>query len=461
VGDTGIGKTLFLYVYECLWLKENQVGPVVLANCAHFGGPGSDPNVARSELFGYDVTLIGKSSKTGKGLIDKANNGLLILEEIGELPPVVQAMLLTFIEDGKYRPFGTTIDKEAIVKIVGSTNREGALRDDFRYRFFPFYVPPLHIRRKDILYYFTALDPDIVRALTAWEILVLLGYNWPGGVREVKRVLRLLERTRELIDVDKIDPDDYYPSDRLRLIDKMDTALDAMQAMTLFEDLKSNGIDVEQMESILSEHGVGLNYMSNRYPFLTYNPSEIVQEPREEMFQMKSMKPYHPFDQAYVGYLFFCFLFFQDPLGNSNVFKMGPPTDTDWAGYFFYDRFSEKKEKAFQKLRVQAFEFRSGIKLSKGQQIPMGDYARQAFFKDLADAHPDNSFLAHITGRKITKEISTRKELDIYSMPFKEFMAHYHKELIERYGGNVAEAARKTQVEYPTLQHRLERYGVK
>ena len=88
------------------------------------------------------------------GLVEKANGGLLILEEVGELPFEVQAMLLTFIETGEYRRLGDEEVKTATVKVVAATNRESALRVDFRYRFFPYYIPPLRERKNDILYYF-------------------------------------------------------------------------------------------------------------------------------------------------------------------------------------------------------------------------------------------------------------------------------------------------------------------
>ena len=95
------------------------------------------------------------------GLVEKADGGLLILEEVGELPLEVQAMLLTFIETGEYRRLGDEEFETATVKVVAATNRESALRDDFRYRFFPYYIPPLRERKNDILYYFHEIFPEL------------------------------------------------------------------------------------------------------------------------------------------------------------------------------------------------------------------------------------------------------------------------------------------------------------
>ena len=113
----------------------------------------------RSELFGHVEGAFTEAIRDKKGLVEKADGGMLILEEVGELPLEVQAMLLTFIETGEYRRVGDENSRKATVKIVAATNRESALRADFRYRFFSYYIRPLHERRQDILYYFYELFP--------------------------------------------------------------------------------------------------------------------------------------------------------------------------------------------------------------------------------------------------------------------------------------------------------------
>ena len=154
VGPSGVGKTLFLNIFIRLYEEEfkerfieekcsnylkqlietldNKLGEeevkkklkkyhqqqtrnynksptIVWANCAHFGGQHSDPNIARSELFGHVKGSHVQAQKDKKGLVDTANGGVLILEEIGELPLEVQAMLLTFIETRKRRSLGNAL----------------------------------------------------------------------------------------------------------------------------------------------------------------------------------------------------------------------------------------------------------------------------------------------------------------------------------------------------------------
>jgi len=205
VGPTGVGKTLFLTIFKKLYrdnYPDDKKHPIVEANCAHFGG---DHNMIRSELFGHVKGAFTGALYNKVGVVAAANNGLLILEEIGDLPPETQAMLLSFIETGEYYRVGDEYTKEgrpnpkkAYVQIVSATNRENVIRGDLKYRFFPFYVPPLHERRHDILYYLHAKYPELIGTLTPSEVLALLSHNWPGNVREIERVGWLLTREKLL-----------------------------------------------------------------------------------------------------------------------------------------------------------------------------------------------------------------------------------------------------------------------
>lgn len=205
VGPTGIGKTLFLEIAKDIFQEVNKVSgntakrKVIEANCSHFGSENSDPNISRAELFGCDDTLERATYYVKDGYIQMAHQGLLILEELGVLPDVAQAMLLTFLESGKYRKVG--VGKEEIkadVVVVGATNDEVILRPDLRYRFKPFYLPALTSHREDILYYMYYKYPDVVTSLKPWEVFLLLAYKWPGNIREIERVCFLIQREKQL-----------------------------------------------------------------------------------------------------------------------------------------------------------------------------------------------------------------------------------------------------------------------
>jgi transcriptional regulator with PAS, ATPase and Fis domain len=204
VGGTGVGKSMFLHIFKKLYedscAQEKTEPNVVWANCADFDTDPNNKSLARSELFGYVGGAYTGAKKGGMdGLIHKAHKGLLILEEIGELPRSVQAMLLRFIETGEYSKVGSPKTEKAEVQVIGATNNEEAFRDDFRYRFLLFYVPALYERRQDVLYYIAAEFPELIATLTSTEIMILLAFNWPGNVREVNHVVTLMLRNENLI----------------------------------------------------------------------------------------------------------------------------------------------------------------------------------------------------------------------------------------------------------------------
>ena len=175
VGETGVGKSIFLHIYKKLceeeWHDEKSKPKIIIENCACFGDKNSDPLIALSELFGYKKGSHRLAYKDKKGLIVEAEGGVLILDEIGELPKSVQGLLLRFMETGYYRPLGAIEPQKAHVRVVGATNNEDELLDAFQSRFLPFYIPPLHKRRQDVLYYMNAKFPELIKTLRGRRFL--------------------------------------------------------------------------------------------------------------------------------------------------------------------------------------------------------------------------------------------------------------------------------------------------
>ncbi|MFC1511812.1 sigma 54-interacting transcriptional regulator, partial [Candidatus Latescibacterota bacterium] len=136
LGPTGVGKSLFCEIF----MKLNNVSEenVVRVNIAAF-----NKEMIESELFGYvEGAFTGARTRGREGFIKKANNGILILEELGDLAPYIQAKLLTFIEDGYFYPVGSENKEKSNVQIIATTNKpRSEFRDDFWNRFLPFYIP--------------------------------------------------------------------------------------------------------------------------------------------------------------------------------------------------------------------------------------------------------------------------------------------------------------------------------
>lgn len=184
IGDRGVGKSAFVDLFEDLYTVDNRA-KVKRLNIASL-----PENLLISELFGH------KKGAFTDAKIDKpghfktlGDGGLLILEEVGDISPQIQAKLLTVIEDGKYYPIGETERPERAknIQIVCTTNKpRSAFREDFYDRFFRFKIPAIHERRQDILYYIGLIYPRLLESLSSTETLALLSYNWPGNVREIE-----------------------------------------------------------------------------------------------------------------------------------------------------------------------------------------------------------------------------------------------------------------------------------
>jgi hypothetical protein len=446
VGPTGVGKSLFLHIYEKLYREENKHGKVVWANCAHFRG-----GLARSELFGYIRGAFTGALQNTAGLVEEANNGVLILEEIGDLSLEEQAMLLTFVETKKYRRVGDRKEKEASVRIIGATNRENKLRPDFRYRFYPFYVPPIHERRYDILYYVYVKFPEILKTLSRCETLALLAYNWPGNVREIERVCRLIKRNIPFSDFSG------YFCDRgsltkfgesLGRLKKLETELNSSLILSLYNNLQKEGIDVNTLESILNRDRLGFRSQSPAFPELLKGCLEYDLNDR---FGIKVFFPFEPFLEAWGGYLVFCSLFFQDEYGNKNNFLINKCTSVAPLGETIVDFVDRKFQGRYRKLLGQVFQFLSGIET----EIPDDLDSLEEFCVDLSHKFPSNAFLAPLRKRYPVKR--KEEQADIWSMKYEDAMRHYHKVLIERAGGNKVKAAERIGVNYRTFNSRCSR----
>jgi DNA-binding NtrC family response regulator len=200
LGESGTGKTRLA---ELIAQASGRV-PIVRATL----GQSDDLNTITSELFGHERGSF--SGATGKrvGLVEHANNGTIILDEILNLPPHAQQLLLDFTQFGTYRPLGYQGQqpKRAKVRIIAATNgdlaaamREGRFRRDlwFRLSAVPIRLPSLRERREDIPMlaeaYLRRLDPGRPWRLSmpAKRLLVSPELMWEGNIRELEGVLQL------------------------------------------------------------------------------------------------------------------------------------------------------------------------------------------------------------------------------------------------------------------------------
>jgi len=197
-GESGTGKELVARaIHE---LSPRSAGPFVAINCAAL-----PESLMESELFGHEKGAFTGAVERRAGCFEQAQNGTLLLDEIGEMPTATQAKLLRVIEENKVRRLGGAHEVPVAVRVLAATNRapEKAvqnkhLREDLYYRLNVFHIalPPLRERLDDIPVLAAALIHDANRkhgcrvSHLSQDVLERFRANsWPGNVRELRNVL--------------------------------------------------------------------------------------------------------------------------------------------------------------------------------------------------------------------------------------------------------------------------------
>jgi DNA-binding NtrC family response regulator len=197
-GESGTGKELVARTVHSL--SQRHAGPFVAINCAAL-----PETLIESELFGHEKGAFTGATERRAGCFEIAQNGTLLLDEIGEMPMGTQAKLLRILEDSKVRRLGGKAEFEVDVRIVAATNKVpdeavkgGFLREDLFYRLnvFHIHLPPLRERKEDILAIAEALVNDLnrkhqtrVTGISAEVAEIFEIHDWPGNIRELRNVL--------------------------------------------------------------------------------------------------------------------------------------------------------------------------------------------------------------------------------------------------------------------------------
>lgn len=450
-GDTGVGKSLFLKLFEKIYREKHKEEdfPIITINCANY-----PPTLARSELFGYKKGAFTDAKWDKSGLIEGAEGGILILEEVGELSEDTQASLLTVIEDKWFYPVGGT-EKKSIndITFIAATSSLKTLREDFRNRFITFEVPPLYMRRIDVLFYAAYMHPDVVREFTYKDTLEFLTHNWPGNVREIEQVcikIKLRKHWEKMMDpIFKVVQKFLFPPGGSPY---------EFPADRYYKKLVKLGIDVTTLEKFLNGFGIGLFNEGKSFPnFEAGNfTGELEKKVGGELYGFDLRLNYGPFARAVCGYMLFCALFFKDPAGNYDCLSHKPTSAQ--LNVNLLTSLTKEGLQVFRKLMRSIFEKASGIYLPKTAKIPLAYDKRIHFFNNLADANPSNEYLANITGRR--PAVHQPDLPDIYEMSHEDAMKHYYAEVLRR-APSVAEAARRLKVNEQTLHSTLRRLGIK
>lgn len=235
-GESGTGKEL---IAQSIYEQSARVGkPFIKINCVAI-----PEGLLESELFGHEKGSFTGAVAQKKGKFELADGGTIFLDEIGDMPLATQAKLLRVLQEKEFERVGGNVSIHVDVRFITATNKDlpklikkGQFREDlyFRINVFSIALPPLRDRREDIpllaSFFLSKQEKNVT--LSSGALQLLIGYTWPGNIRELKNVI---EQASVLAEKDIIEPD-HLP--------------DAITGQKPSIDIYSNGNDINLDEKL-------------------------------------------------------------------------------------------------------------------------------------------------------------------------------------------------------------------
>lgn len=250
-GESGVGKEVIADAIHG-W-SPRASGPIVKVNCAAI-----PETLLESELFGHEKGSFTGATAMRVGRFEEAHGGTILLDEIAEIAPGLQAKLLRVTQDGSFSRVGSNLQRRTDARILAATNRDleaeveaGRFREDLFYRLnvIEIYVPPLRTRRSDVqalAHHFASLFTKGKPRFSPGAMACLEEYEWPGNVRELRNAM---ERAILLAKGDLILPE-HLPK-RVQQVQSGQPATPAeASGVTRMEDIERGAI-----LQALREHG--------------------------------------------------------------------------------------------------------------------------------------------------------------------------------------------------------------
>ena len=197
-GESGTGKELVARAIHRTGKYKNT--PFVVAHCSSFV-----PTLVHSEIFGHEKGAFTGAVSKKRGRLERAQGGILFLDEVADLPLETQVLLLRFLQDKRFERVGGERLLEVNVRVIAATNKDfekemkaGRLREDFFYRLnvLPIKTPPLRERMADIpllanhfLKTYCLIEGKEIRGFDNNAMRLLMDYDWPGNVRELQNMV--------------------------------------------------------------------------------------------------------------------------------------------------------------------------------------------------------------------------------------------------------------------------------
>ena len=197
-GESGTGKEVVARAIH--QASERRDRPMLAVNCAALS-----ENLLESELFGHEKGAFTGADKVRRGRFELSDGGTLLLDEISEIAPSLQAKLLRVLQESTFERVGSSASLQVDVRVIATTNRnleravaDGKFREDLFYRLnvVPIDLPPLRRRHEDIadlcrhfLHQNSKRDRSPFRHIEPEAVRMLQRYDWPGNVRELQNIV--------------------------------------------------------------------------------------------------------------------------------------------------------------------------------------------------------------------------------------------------------------------------------
>lgn len=255
-GESGTGKELFAHALHAA--SPRRYAPFIKVNCAAI-----PEHLLESELFGYTEGAFTGAKKGGQvGKFELAHKGTIFLDEIGDMPLSMQVKMLRVLQEKELTQLGGSMPKSVDVRVVAATNsnleqlvRDGKFREDLYYRLnvVALTIPPLRERKEDlvtitrhIIEQFNAEFGLTIQGLEpeAWD--VILAYDWPGNIRELRNVIESAFN----VAIGSFIRRDEFPSQLSRFVNTSAAAVPSAPLPGMGEDM-SVWLGVRSLEEIM------------------------------------------------------------------------------------------------------------------------------------------------------------------------------------------------------------------
>jgi two-component system response regulator PilR (NtrC family) len=247
LGESGTGKEL---VARAIHANSPRITmPFMVINCG-----GIPENLLESELFGYIKGSFTGAYMDKAGLFEMARGGTVFLDEIGELPPLLQVKLLRIVQEKTFRRIGGADDIHVDVRIISATNqnladnvKSGSFREDLYYRLnvIPLHLPPLRERKEDIptltRHFIEKYSREFckeIKTISAYALELLMQYPFPGNVRELENIIErsvALETSNIILPENLILSQAMVKKDDDRLFELPETGINLNDELARFE----------------------------------------------------------------------------------------------------------------------------------------------------------------------------------------------------------------------------------